>query len=80
MVLLEVDVNGLGPSALTTLLSAELGALDPEAIVKLKPRGTPREEATDVLSAASLRALAPVTMNVDLSLPRFGAYGTLSRQ
>lgn len=78
MVLLEVDVHGLRAAALRALLCDRLEAIDADAIVKLRAHGSPQQEAMPILSAPSLRALAPATMNIDLSLPHSDRYGTLS--
>ena len=45
-----------------------LAGQPPEAVVRLRLRGPVPEEARGVLSAASLRALAPATMNLSLAL------------
>ena len=57
-------------------LAAELDAIfhgiDPDAVLRLRIDGEPGPEAAPVLRAAALRALAPDTMNVELSFTSAG--------
>jgi DNA repair exonuclease SbcCD nuclease subunit len=48
-------------------LRAQLGRLDPEAVVQLRPQGELCAQAWQVLGAASLRSLAPPAMNIEVS-------------
>ena len=66
MELLEIDVDGLEVEALIAVLKTAFDELDPDAIVRLKPKGTPMSSSLEILSAPTLRRLAPATMNVDL--------------
>lgn len=61
---LELDVTDLDARALHRALTAALARLDPDAVVRLRPRGTPLPEAAPLLSAPRLRALAPDTMTL----------------
>jgi exonuclease SbcD len=70
MVVLTIAANGLGRSALEEQLRSRLRELDPAAIVAIEPRGPLTTDLTAVLSASSLRALAPTTMNVEVRWPR----------
>ncbi len=68
MIRLELDIAGLSRVEMVKLLRSELASLDPESIVSLQPSGKPEDaEALSVLSAPSLRSLAPTTMNIDLA-------------
>jgi len=71
MVVVAVDVGGLGGEALARRLAARLAVLPPDAVVRLEPRGRIGPGAEAPLTAAGLRALAPPTMNV--TLPRRSA-------
>ena len=66
MEVLEIPVEDLDAEALETMLREAFTALDPDAIVRLKPKGSPTSSARKLLSAPDLRRLAPSTMNVDL--------------
>lgn len=70
------------PARPTVLLAVEpeklgrqpLAAMDPEAVVRVQVQGRPSAADWQVLSAVSLRALAPATMNISL-MPERGAFG-----
>jgi exonuclease SbcD len=70
MVVLTLATTGLGRPALEEQLRSRLQELDPAAIVAIEPRGPLTADLTAVLSASSLRALAPATMNVEVRWPR----------
>jgi hypothetical protein len=70
MVVLTLAATGLGRPALEEQLRSRLQELDPAAIVAIEPHGPLTTDLTAVLSASSLRALAPATMNVDVRWPR----------
>jgi DNA repair exonuclease SbcCD nuclease subunit len=66
MVDLEIDGAGVDRRHLTERLRRSLGALDPDAVVRLTVRGQPGSPAARTLDAAGLRAVAPATMTVTL--------------
>jgi len=66
MVVLDVEVGGLGVEALEAEVAAQLGALDPDAVVQLRAVGEVGAAARAVLGSR-LASLAPVTMNVSVS-------------
>ncbi|MHC4597854.1 MAG: metallophosphoesterase family protein [Planctomycetota bacterium] len=68
-----VDVNGLGREALQARLRDLLAVLDPDAVVQIRLAGEVEKEALPALRAASLRALAPTSMNVTVVFPRGGS-------
>ncbi len=68
MVQLELTATRKTADELQTTIRTLLAAQSPEAVVRLRLRGPVPEEAWGVLSAASLRALTPVTMNLSLAL------------
>lgn len=67
MVVLGIDVTGRSRERLAASLRGRLAALDPHAVVRWDVEGTPVPGADGVLSARSLRRLAPPTMNVEVS-------------
>jgi hypothetical protein len=50
---------------LRSWIGTRLSLLPEDSIVKLKIHGSVSQQAMPVLNAASLRALAPPTMNID---------------
>jgi DNA repair exonuclease SbcCD nuclease subunit len=57
----------LPPNFTAQILQSKLNSLDPNAIVRLEPQGRLSPKSTRILSAQSLRTLAPSTMNVDVA-------------
>jgi DNA repair exonuclease SbcCD nuclease subunit len=70
MISLEVEPEKYAREELEEYLKAEFSKLDPDAIVRLRILGEMTNETAPVLRAPSLRKLAPVTMNVSISLTR----------
>jgi exonuclease SbcD len=67
MVQLELKAARKNTDDLRATIRTLLAGLSPEAVVRLRLQGPVPEEARGVLSAASLRALAPATMNLSLA-------------
>ncbi len=67
MVRLLLNPGGRAPEALVDYVQGRLAALDPDAVVRIQLRGTGVEQARAVLTAATLRDLAPASMNVTLA-------------
>lgn len=67
MVCLDLTDEQLSRSDLREWLGRRLGELAPDSVVQIRTAGPIRDSARPVLSAVSLRALAPKTMNVSLS-------------
>ena len=70
MVVVGLDAEACAPRLLERRIHRTLATLAPDAVVRLDPRPAPSAETASVFSAASLRALAPPTMNVDVAWPR----------
>lgn len=70
MVSIEVDPGKFVREELEGYLKTEFSNVDPDAIVRLKILGEMTNETAPVLRAPYLRELAPVTMNVSLSINR----------
>ncbi|MHC5038194.1 MAG: metallophosphoesterase family protein [Planctomycetota bacterium] len=65
-----LQAEGLSPEAMRSKLRGFFSRTDPDAVVRLRVRGRVPPETLPVLRAESLRALAPPTLNVELSFPR----------
>jgi exonuclease SbcD len=72
MVSLALQADAFSADALRTHLRRRLAEFEPEAVVRIELQGNPSSEAQQVLSAASLRSLAPAGMNVSVRYPRDG--------
>jgi exonuclease SbcD len=70
MVALELEPDGLTPAQLRQALIADLLALDPDAVVRIRVRGPVAAPLRPILAAPAVRALAPVTMNITLAYDR----------
>lgn len=68
MVNLVVEPQGMQRWALDRHLYSRLRSLDPDSIVRVQLRGPGADRASEMLSAASLRALAPPSMNISLAI------------
>ncbi len=68
MVQLDLSADRLDGESLAPALSSVLGRQHPDAVVRLKIHGRPPDDNGAVLRAASLRGLAPPTMNVSVRL------------
>jgi hypothetical protein len=55
-------------------LESTIAELPQDAIVKLKIHGRMSQEAMAVLRAASLRAIAPLTMNIDTAFQNYNLF------
>jgi DNA repair exonuclease SbcCD nuclease subunit len=69
MVSVPLDVGGQSASRLKRRIAQLLAGLDADSIVRLKLMGQATEDVLPVLRAASLRALAPSSMNIELAWP-----------
>jgi hypothetical protein len=59
---------------LRSWLESNIGELPEDAIVKLKIHGRISQDAMVVLRAASLRSLAPSTMNIDTAFKDYNFF------
>lgn len=67
MIQLNLHPGDMDAAKLRSYLESTIGKLPQDGIVKLKIHGRISQAAMTVLRAASLRALAPPTMNIDTS-------------
>ena len=65
MIQLELRIGRMNTPELKSWIQARIKNMPVDSIVKLKVYGTASPDAMEVLRAASLRALAPPTMNID---------------
>jgi DNA repair exonuclease SbcCD nuclease subunit len=63
----SVEPSALSSQALITQLRNQLRAMDGDAVVRIQVRGPVSTEASRILSAPSIRSLAPASMNVTVS-------------
>ena len=68
MIQIEIQAAGLDKNQLETRLKLALESLPEDSVVGLKVHGTIRESALPSLNAASVRSLAPSSMNVVTTL------------
>jgi hypothetical protein len=68
MVNLIVDARGLSEVQLRSRLRRQLLELDPDSVVRIQVSGELPNALQGVLSASSLRSLAPQSMNVSLAI------------
>jgi DNA repair exonuclease SbcCD nuclease subunit len=72
MLTLELHADGADRRQLRTLLVEAIGEVPEDAVVRLRIHGRLATEARAVLGAASLRSVAPTTMNVEAELVEEG--------
>ena len=65
MIQLELHPGGMNRTELKSWIQTRIENMPANSIVKVKVTGTASQAAMEVLRAASLRALAPSTMNID---------------
>ena len=68
---IELHAEKMSGQMLRNFLLARLGEYPVDSVVKIDMRGTPTQDQLNVLSAASIRAIAPETMNVYVRIPTF---------
>jgi DNA repair exonuclease SbcCD nuclease subunit len=69
MVIANVAGGGADRSHLERLVAEAIGRAPPDAVVQIRVHGLPDAGALTALRAATLRALAPATMNVEITMP-----------
>jgi DNA repair exonuclease SbcCD nuclease subunit len=67
MLTIVIEGDSASGSVLAARIRKELSRGDPDAIVRIQIRGRISDDGREVLRAASLRSLAPPSMNVSLS-------------
>jgi DNA repair exonuclease SbcCD nuclease subunit len=66
MAIEEIRADGADGAAVRRLLSDIIGRAAPDAVLQIRVLGLPQPDGLAALRAASVRALAPATMNVDV--------------
>ena len=69
MVCLSLETEEAGGEALKRQLVSRLRSLDPNSVVRVQVRGPLAAQAFGLLSAETLRAIAPPSMNIELAVP-----------
>jgi DNA repair exonuclease SbcCD nuclease subunit len=65
MIQLDLHPSGMSRPELKSWIQTKVKNMPVDSIIKIKVYGTASQETVEVLRAASLRALAPPTMNID---------------
>jgi exonuclease SbcD len=66
MLQIDLPVQGMDAVQLERAIRKRLASLDPNAVVRIRPQGSLSQDAQKVLQAASLRKLAPTSMDVSI--------------
>jgi len=74
MIQLNLHPGDMDVAKLRSYLESTIGELPEDGIVKLKIHGRVSQEAMTVLRAASLRSLAPPTMNIDAAFQDYNFF------
>ena len=74
MIQLDLHPRHMEAAELRSWLESNIGELPEDAIVKLKIHGRISQDAMAVLRAASLRSLAPPTMNIDTAFKDYNFF------
>ncbi len=64
MIQMQMQATGMNGRQIQSWIQSRLFDIPPDSVLQIKVHGTVSEEALRVLSAPSLRALAPATMNI----------------
>lgn len=76
MIQIDLDAGGMSGAQVASWIQSRLVDIAQDGIVKLKVHGKISDDAMDVFRAASLRALAPATLNIEATLVEFRRYGS----
>ncbi len=68
MIVKELDVSDVSADTLDTVLRRTVDQLATDAVIQIRVRGNPCPGVRQLLTASSLRAMAPSTMNVEVVL------------
>jgi DNA repair exonuclease SbcCD nuclease subunit len=74
MIQLNLHLGNMDAAMLRSYLESTIGELPEDGIVKLKIFGRMSQEVMAVLRAASLRAIAPPTMNIDTAFKDYNFF------
>jgi DNA repair exonuclease SbcCD nuclease subunit len=74
MIQLNLHPGDMNAAKLRSYLESTIGELPEDGIVKLKIHGRISQEVMAVLRAASLRAIAPLTMNIDAAFKDYNFF------
>ena len=74
MIQIDIHPAEMKPAELKAWIITTTETIPADSILKLKVHGNPSRDALDILKAASLRALAPATMNVSVAFNDYNGY------
>ena len=74
MIQLNLHPRDMDAADLKSWLESKLGELPEDAIVRLKIHGRITQDAMAVLRAASLRSIAPPTMNINTAFKDYNFF------
>jgi DNA repair exonuclease SbcCD nuclease subunit len=69
MLIAEIRGAGVDGAEMRRLVGEAIGRAPADAVLRIRVHGVPAAGGSSALRAASVRALAPATMNVELALP-----------
>ncbi|UCH82103.1 MAG: metallophosphoesterase [Nitrospiraceae bacterium] len=73
---IEINAEGMGAARLKTVICKKLDHLHSDSIVKLRILGELNNEVFSLISASSLRAMVPTTMNIEAVPLNYRKYST----
>jgi exonuclease SbcD len=74
--MIDLEFDPAGQGSFPSWLQQRLNRLPKDSIVKIRIRGALDRKLQEAIGAASLRSMAPVTMNVYVTLADFHRFGT----
>ena len=74
MINLNLHPGDMNDAKLRSYLESTIGELPEDGIIKIKIHGRVSPEAMAVLRAASLRSIAPPTMNIDTAFKDYNFF------
>jgi DNA repair exonuclease SbcCD nuclease subunit len=80
MLQIEIDAEGMGAALLKSVICKRLAALRSDSIVKFRLLGQLNSDVFSLISASSIRSLAPSTMNVEAVPVNYRKYSGLRRK
>ncbi len=77
MIQIEIKAEGMGAARLKSVICKQLTALQSDSIVKLRILGKLSNDVFPLISASSIRSLAPSTMNIEAVPVNYRKYSTI---
>jgi exonuclease SbcD len=80
MLRMQIQVAGMNGRQIQAWIESRLFEIPPDSVLQIKVHGNVSEEARRVLSAPSLRVLAPATMNITATLDDYAKYANRQKR